>query len=68
MSYYYTTYQNPKGTQFWFTLTELLTGKVTYTSATYPTLQECETWARMVAAEKTERARQDEADYLNSLK
>ena len=66
MSYYYTTYQNPKASIFWFTLTEGMTGRVVYTSASYPTLDECETWAEAVTKEKNDRAQQDEQNFLNS--
>ena len=66
--FYFTTYQTQFKQEFWFTVTERLSGKVRYTSSTYPTVEETETAAREFVAHYEAIARRDEEDYLNSLK
>jgi hypothetical protein len=65
--FYFTTYQTQFKEEFWFTITERLSGKVRYTSSTYPTVEETEIIARSCVAHYEAIARRDEEDYLNSL-
>jgi hypothetical protein len=66
--FYFTTYQTYLKQEFWFTVTERMSGKVKYTSSTYPTVEETEIIARSCVAHYEAIAHRDEEDYQNSLK
>jgi hypothetical protein len=64
--FYFTTYKTYLKQEFWFTVTERLSGKVRYTSSTYPTVEETEIIARSCVAHYEAIARRDEQDYLSA--
>ena len=66
--FYFTTYQTQFKQEFWFTITERMSGKIKFTSATYTTIEETEKIARECVEYYEAIARRDEEDYLNSLK
>jgi len=65
--YYFTTYQTQFKKEFWFTITERMTGKIKFTSATHTTIAETEETARECVEYYEAIARRDEQDYINSL-
>jgi hypothetical protein len=66
--FYFTTYQTYQQQEFWFTVTERMSGQVRYTSSTYPTVEETEIIARSYVAHYETKAHRDEEDYQNYIK